>query len=117
MTIKNYYRKKPPAIQEAEESGVPVYVLKSNTVIQVQQCLASLFEMDVPPDPVATAMAETQDAINHVLRQEQPVELQPQNAYIRRLQHQMAEQSNLSSLSEGREPHRRVRIYRAVGAQ
>ncbi len=116
ITIKNYYRKKPTAIQEAEDSGIPVYVLKSNTVIQIQQCLASLFEMDVPPDPVAAAMAETQDAINHVLRQEQPVELQPQNAYIRRLQHQMAEQSNLASRSEGREPYRRVRIYRSAGA-
>jgi stage III sporulation protein SpoIIIAA len=114
MTIKNYYRKKPTAIQEAEDSGIPVYVLKSNTVIQIQQCLASLFEMDVPPDPVAAAMAETQDAIRHVLLQEQPVDLSPQNAYIRRLQHQMAEQSNLASRSEGREPYRRVRIYRAA---
>jgi stage III sporulation protein SpoIIIAA len=116
LTIKNYYRKKPASIQDAEDLGIPVYVLKSNTVIQIQQSLASLFELDVPPDPVASAMAETQDAINHVLRQEQPVELAPQNAYIRRLQHQMAEQSNLASRSEGREPYRRVRIYRTAGA-
>jgi stage III sporulation protein SpoIIIAA len=116
LTIKNYYRKKPTPIQEAEEAGIPVYVLKSNTVIQIQQSLASLFEMDIPPDPVAAAMAETQDAIRHVLLQEQPVDLSPQNAYIRRLQHQMAEQSNLASRSEGREPYRRVRIYRTAGA-
>jgi stage III sporulation protein SpoIIIAA len=116
LTIKNYYRKKPTAIQDAEDAGIPVYVLKSNTVIQIQQCLASLFEMDVPPDPVAAAMAETQDAIRHVLLQEQPVDLSPQNAYIRRLQHQMAEQSNLASRSEGREPYRRVRIFRMAAA-
>jgi stage III sporulation protein SpoIIIAA len=116
ITLKNYYRKKPSAIQEAEELGIPVYVLKSNTMIQVQQCLANLFELDVPPDPVDAAIAETQDAIDHVLSQEQPVELSPQNAYVRRLQHEMAEKYNLSSRSEGREPYRRVRIFREPGA-
>ncbi len=113
LTLKNYYRKRGTAIQEAEQTGVPVYVLKSNTLVQVQQGLASLFDLDVPPDPVAEALAETQDAINHVLSAEQPVELSPQNAYIRRLQHEMAEKYNLASRSEGREPHRRVRIFNA----
>jgi stage III sporulation protein SpoIIIAA len=116
LTLKNYYRKKPTAIQEAEDFGVPVYVLKSNTVIQIAQSLASLFQLDVPPDPVSAAMQETQDAIDQVLTQQLPVELSPQNAYIRRLQHQMAEQSNLASRSEGHEPHRRVRIYHSAGA-
>jgi predicted RNA-binding protein Jag len=40
------------------------------------------------------------------------VELTPQNAYIRRLQHQMAQRYNLTSRSEGREPYRRVMIGR-----
>jgi len=114
LTLKNYYRKRGTAIQEAEETGVPVYVLKSNTLVQVQQGLASLFDLDVPPDPVEAALAETQDAINHVLAAEQPVDLSPQNAYIRRLQHEMAEKYNLTSRSEGREPHRRVRIFNST---
>jgi predicted RNA-binding protein Jag len=46
-----------------------------------------------------------------VLRGSEPVELSPQNAYIRRLQHQMAERANLVSRSRGREPYRRVRLY------
>ena len=114
LTLKNYYRKRGTAIQEAEETGVPVYVLKSNTLVQVQQGLASLFDLDVPPDPVESALSETQDAINHVLAAEQPVDLSPQNAYIRRLQHEMAEKYNLTSRSEGREPHRRVRIFNST---
>jgi len=116
VTLKNYYRKKPSAIQEAEGAGVPVYVLKSNTMIQVQQCLASLFDLDVPADPVAAAMAETQEAIDHVLTEEEAIELAPQNAFVRRLQHEMAEKYNLGSRSEGREPYRRVRIYRGAGS-
>jgi predicted RNA-binding protein Jag len=41
------------------------------------------------------------------------VELSPQSAYIRRLQHQLAEQHSLSSRSTGKEPYRRVRIAKA----
>ena len=46
-----------------------------------------------------------------MIKQQEPVELAPQNAYIRRLQHQMAERANLVSRSRGREPYRRVRLY------
>jgi predicted RNA-binding protein Jag len=38
--------------------------------------------------------------------------LPPQNAYVRRLQHQLAEQFNVGSRSTGREPHRRVRLFK-----
>jgi stage III sporulation protein SpoIIIAA len=111
MTLKNYYRKRPPAIRDAEASGVPVYVLKSNTVLQMEQSLASMYDMDVESDPVSSAMQEAQEAISQVLSRAESVELTPQNAYIRRLQHQLVERYNLSSRSEGREPHRRVKIF------
>jgi len=45
------------------------------------------------------------------LKGSEAVELSPQSAYIRRLQHQMAERANLVSRSRGREPYRRVRLY------
>ncbi len=111
MTLKNYYRRRPPAIREAEAAGVPVYVLKSNTVLQMEQSLANIYEIDKSSDPVSAAMQEAEDAISQVLSSSQAVELSPQNAYIRRLQHQLAERYNLASRSEGREPHRRVKIY------
>ena len=115
MTLKNYYRRKPQPIIEAEAAGVPVYVLKSNTVLQMEQVLASIYDLDLAPDPATTAMQETEEAIQRVLQEAGVVELAPQNAYIRRLQHQMAERYNLGSRSTGREPRRRVRIYRAEG--
>ena len=43
-------------------------------------------------------------------RLRRPMELSPQNAYIRRLQHQMAERNNLMSRSRGAEPNRRVEL-------
>jgi len=46
------------------------------------------------------------------LNGERWVELHPASAYIRRLQHEMARQANLTSHSYGKEPTRRVRIFR-----
>jgi stage III sporulation protein SpoIIIAA len=112
LTLRNYYRKKPLAIRDAEALGVPVYVLKNGSVPQIQQGLASVFELDVMPDPVSMALDETRDGISKVMSEEQSVDLMPQNAYIRRLQHQMAERYNLLSRSKGREPHRHVRLSR-----
>jgi len=40
------------------------------------------------------------------------IELAPQNAYVRKLQHELVERANLSSRSTGNEPYRRVQIYR-----
>jgi hypothetical protein len=75
----------------------------------MQASLASVFALEV--DPREAALRETEQAIGLVLKQQEPVELAPQNAYIRRLQHQMAERANLVSRSRGREPYRRVRLY------
>ena len=109
MTLKNEYKQKTPRLREAEERGLPIYVLKSNTIVQMQASLTSVFSLEV--DPREAALRETEDAIGIVLSQSEAVELSPQNAYIRRLQHQMAERANLVSRSRGREPYRRVRLY------
>jgi stage III sporulation protein SpoIIIAA len=112
ITLKNYYRKRPQPISKAEQRGVPIYVLRSNTVSQMESCLADIFELEAEvTDPSALAMRETQEAIRKVLSGARVVELSPQSAQVRRQQHQMAREANLISHSRGREPQRRVRIY------
>jgi stage III sporulation protein SpoIIIAA len=109
MTLRSEYRQKSGPIREAEERGIPVYVLKANTIVQMQASLTSIFSLEI--DPREAALRETEEAIGLVLHGSDPVELSPQNAYIRRLQHQMAERANVVSRSRGREPYRRVRLY------
>jgi stage III sporulation protein SpoIIIAA len=109
MTLKNEYKQKTPLLREAEERAMPIYVLKSNTIPQMQSSLTSIFSLEI--DPREAALREAEDAIESVLSSSEAVELSPQNAYIRRLQHQMAERANLVSRSRGREPFRRVRLY------
>jgi stage III sporulation protein SpoIIIAA len=108
VTLRNYYRRKPAALRDAESTGVPIYVLKTNTILQMENLLASLFDLEA--DPSEAALRETADAIGLVQASGAPMELEPQNAYIRRLQHQMAERNNLMSRSRGAEPNRRVEL-------
>lgn len=130
VTLKNYFRKRPQVLREAEQRGVPVYVLRSNTAQQMANLFRSLFpdrfveESDTeetddgdgsfaPQDRIAAAMYEAEAAAHQVLQGTRDrVELRPQEAWIRRLQHQLAERYNLASRSRGREPFRRVEIYR-----
>jgi predicted RNA-binding protein Jag len=58
------------------------------------------------------SLEEAQSAIDAVLNGERWVELPPASSYVRRLQHKMARQANLTSHSYGKEPQRRVRIFR-----
>jgi len=115
VTLRSYYRKRQRTIVDAESRGMPIYVLRANTVNQMLQFLSDLFNLsqDYPEqggeDRVRT---ETMAAINAVLNGERWVELQPAASSIRRMQHQMARQANLLSHSYGKEPRRRVRIFR-----
>jgi hypothetical protein len=114
VTDRSYYRRRPQSLREAESRGIPIFVLKNNTLLQMEQALLSLSEV-TGGDPVFTAMNEAEEAIATVISQERPVELTPQRAYIRRLQHELAQRYNLTSRSMGREPERRVRILPGQG--
>jgi predicted RNA-binding protein Jag len=74
----------------------------------MENMLASLFDLEA--DPQESALRETAEAIGLVQASGRPVELAPQNAYVRRLQHQMAERNALMSRSRGSEPNRRVEL-------
>jgi len=111
ITLKSYYRDRPKTLVMAEDAGIPIYVLRANTVLQIEHCLADLFDL-VGEDELSRAVRETQQAIHKVIAGAKMVELSPQNASIRRQQHQMAREYQLVSQSRGKEPYRRVRIYR-----
>jgi len=112
MTLKNYYRRRPQPLNNAERRGIPIYVLRANTVSQIESCLADIFGLDVTElDPMAIAMRETEQAIQAVLSGKKAVDLTPRNSYVRRLQHELARQANLVSHSYGKDPARHVRIF------
>ncbi|MCR4392965.1 MAG: single-stranded DNA-binding protein, partial [Dehalococcoidales bacterium] len=112
ITSKAYYRSRPQKIIDAEAANIPIYVLKSNTPNQIRQLLNTVYPSVDHTDPITAALEEAQSAVNQVKNGEDVVELRPQSAYIRRLQHLIAEQNDLPSDSTGKDPNRRVRIFR-----
>lgn len=111
ITSKSYYRRRPQQIQDAEDLNLPIYVLRSNTAPQIRQLLNTIYPKETK-DHIQFALEEAKEAAHKVIKEQEPVELNPQNAYIRRLQHLVAEQSNLSSRSLGKDTERRVMIFR-----
>ena len=111
ITLKNYYRRKTPRLRNAESAGIPIYVARSNSTSQIASALSSVFELRRGPEDAA--LDETREAIAAVIGGERAdVELQPQTAYVRRLQHELIERADLTSSSTGHEPYRRVQISR-----
>ena len=46
ITLRAYYRNRQATILDAEDRGMPVYVLRANTVSQMEQFLADIFNLD-----------------------------------------------------------------------
>ena len=109
LTLKSYYRRRDSPVRTAEAMGIPIQVLRSNTVAQIRGALARVYDVDAG-DETDLALQEAQEAITRVQQTRQTVELAPQNAYVRRLQHQLVEQHDLTARSTGAEPNRRLRI-------
>jgi len=119
VTSKKYYRQKPQKVKDAEAANLPIYVLRSNTPPQIRQLLNAIYPVEAPTleipareSPFKHALDEATEAVEQVKSGAETVELSPQSAYIRRLQHLIAERNALLSQSTGKDPNRRVRIYR-----
>jgi stage III sporulation protein SpoIIIAA len=110
LTLKNHYRRRPDSLRQAESRGLPIHILKSNSVGQVRDALARIYGVDKQDDATTRALAEAAAAIRQVKTTLRPVEISPQNAYLRRLQHQLVAENDLSARSTGKEPQRRLRI-------
>ena len=114
VTSKSHYRRKPQKVKDAEAANLPIYVLKSNTPAQIRQLLDTISPTagTEKADRFKVALGEAEEAVEQVESGREAVELSPQSAYIRRLQHLIAERNNLSSKSLGKDPNRRVRIFK-----
>ena len=111
LTLKSQEKRQPKRLRDAGTRGVPMHIIKSNTISQIEAVLRSIFGVDDRQGSDEVALREVEEAISEVMASAQPVELSPQNSYIRRLQHQFIQRYGLSSESKGTDPFRRVVIY------
>ena len=115
VTLRTYYRDRQQTILDAEHRGLPIYVLRSSTVGQMEQFLGDLFNVrgeQAASSEIDGVKEQTQQAIQAVLNGERWVDLPPGPSLVRRLEHEMARNAELVSHSYGKEPRRHVRIFR-----
>jgi stage III sporulation protein SpoIIIAA len=111
VTLKAQERRQPRRLRDAVARGVPLHVVKSNTIVQMESFIRSAFRVGEPAEVDAAALREVEQAIDAALDGGGPVELSPQNNLLRRFQHQIIERYGLTSESKGEEPYRRVVVY------
>ncbi len=114
VTLKNYYRRRPKLIVDAERRGTPIYVLRANTVSQMENFLMDVFQTEageaVEQDPFGEAIKETKEAILQMRAGAEYVDLAPQAKHIRKRQHMVAREAGFDTVSYGDEPQRHVRM-------
>jgi hypothetical protein len=111
LTLKSLERKESEKLKSIASENVPIYSIKTNTTAQVMNALKDIFALP-SIDAEEIALREASEAIYKVLLDSKPIELTPQTSYVRRMQHQLAEQHRVMSRSTGMEPNRRVLFFR-----
>jgi len=115
LTLKAHEKRQPKTLQDLEDHGLEVAIIRSNTVSQMKSFLMQTFGLQDQKSEEDEAMNEVTEAVDRVMSFGKPVELAPRSAHIRRLQHQLIEQHGLGSESRGEVPWRRVIVLPTRG--
>src|SRR5207244_686463 len=115
LTLKAHEKRQPKTLHDLEDHGLEVAIIRSNTVSQMKSFLMQTFGLQDQKNEEDEAMNEVTEAVDRVMSFGKPVELAPQSAHIRRLQHQLIEQHGLGSESRGEVPWTRVIVLPTRG--
>jgi stage III sporulation protein SpoIIIAA len=91
---------------------LPVHVIPSNSQQHIQEFLRDYFRLDQSDDAIqADVSSEIHAICDRVIAEGRAFDASPRHSFHRRIQHRIAGERQLSSLSIGEEPNRRVRVY------
>ncbi|MDQ2688414.1 MAG: AAA family ATPase, partial [Armatimonadota bacterium] len=95
IALKANYRKEPAKLQEGISRNVLTYVIKSNTYIQIESVLREIYRMPQEISEEDQAIQAAEEAVEELLGDLtgglNSLELAPQNSFLRRQQHHVAE--------------------------
>ena len=118
---KNFAKGGAKILSTANDYRLQIFFVKTNSMAQIQKVLKDALQITEASetlqgyyDDAERALDEAKAAINKILAGAEHIELQPQNQHIRKLQHELVEQHNLTSKSVGEGENRHLKI---VGGQ
>jgi stage III sporulation protein SpoIIIAA len=124
LALRQHLGQQPELRRRAQQAGVPILVIKADTLPQVQRGLERLLQRREPAEPPQAepgrsgadddlaALEECRLAVEQlVLAKGQPVELLPRSERVRRLQAELAARYQLASADFGSGRQQRLRIF------
>jgi stage III sporulation protein SpoIIIAA len=124
LALRHHLGRQPQLRRSAQQAGVPILVIKADTLPQVQRGLERLLQRREPEsnsagmtslldgDDDLAALEECRLAVEQrVLAQGQPVELLPRSERVRRLQAELAGRYQLATAEFGQGRQQRLRIF------
>ncbi|MCM1010861.1 MAG: Flp pilus assembly complex ATPase component TadA [Fusobacterium sp.] len=113
---KNFAKGGAKILSLANDFRIRTFYIKTNSMPQIQKVLKDALDLETTEtltgyyDEAERALEEAKAAINKILEGAENIELAPQNQQIRKLQHELVEQHNLTSKSVGEGEERHLRI-------
>ena len=114
---KNFAKGGARILSTANDYRLQIFYIKTNSMAQIQKVLKEALDITETSetlfgyyDDAERALDEAKAAINKILAGAEHVELTPQNQHIRKLQHELVEQHNMTSKSVGEGSQRHLKI-------
>lgn len=114
---KNFAKGGAKILSLANDYRIRTFYIKTNSMPQIQKVLKDALDIQEASetltgyyDEAERALEEAKAAIDKILEGAENIELAPQNQQIRKLQHELVEQHNLTSKSVGEGEERHLKI-------
>ena len=110
IVLRTVHSQGPSKLKELDRN-VPTVVIKSNSYSQIEKAVDEIVRGNVDGDDrIHMALEEAMAAIQQVLQNGKAIDLSPQDARVRKKQHQLIESKRLASESVGHDPERHLRV-------
>lgn len=111
LVLKSNSKNNSKIILSAESRQIPVYIVKSNTIYQIQKTLRSAMQIDILVDEATESLQEVRQAIEQVFYMKKPVDIRPRSPELQELQKEMITQYKLPFEFIGQAPNYSIRIF------
>lgn len=120
---KSYSKGGAKILGIAKDYRLPVHYVKTNSMPQIQKVLKEALRLDKEEpnevmqnylDETEKALDEVKEAVKLIENGSTEVDLKPQNQRIRKLQHELLDQHNLTSKSIGEGQERHLKVIKAL---
>ena len=120
---KSYSKGGAKILGIAKDYRLPVHYVKTNSMPQIQKVLKEALRLDKEEpnevmqnylDETEKALDEVKEAVKMLENGAKEVDLKPQNQRIRKLQHELLDQHNLSSKSIGEGSERHLKVIKSL---